>query len=336
MLVLVRFLFGAAEAGAFPNAARVISRWYPVSERGRIQGTMLAFAQLGGVAAPSAAAYIIDAAGWRWAFVFFGSLGFVWAAGFWLWFRGDPARHPGVNAAELATIQVVAPPPEGDSGPVPWRSVATNWGIVVLSLIMVCGAFYTYFFYSWFQKYLNAARGVGNIEAGNLTSLVMAGSAVGMFLGGWLADRIPHWSSDAVRARRYLGVVCYLISAVSLFAGVRCDDSLILAVLWGVSFCAMHVTLPNWWSVAIPQCGRHTATIFGLMNGMGVLGAMVSQKFVGWFADYQERSRGLTGRDAWDPLFDVYVGVLICGGIAWSLYRFTPLVDPNDPPKESA
>ncbi|MBA4189028.1 MAG: hypothetical protein C0467_13605 [Planctomycetaceae bacterium] len=334
MLVVVRFLFGAAEAGAFPNAARVISRWYPVTERGRVQGTMLAFAQLGGVAAPAAAAYIIDAAGWRWAFVIFGSLGFVWAAGFWLWFRDDPARHPGVNAAELATIQVVAPPPEGDSGPVPWGSVATNRGIVVLSLIMVCGAFYTYFFYSWFQKYLNAARGVGNIEAGNLTSLVMAGSAVGMLLGGWLADRIPHWSSDPVRARRYLGVTCYLIAAASLFAGVRCDDSLILAVLWGVSFCAMHVTLPNWWSVAIPQCGRHTATIFGLMNGMGVFGAMVSQKFVGWFADYQERARGLTGRDAWDPLFDVYVGVLLCGGIAWWLYRFTPLHDPNDPPQE--
>ena len=65
-----------------------------------------------------------------------------------------------------------------------------NRGVIVLSLIMVFGAFYTYFFYSWFQKYLNATRGVENVEAGNLTSLVMAGSAVGMLLGGWLADRI--------------------------------------------------------------------------------------------------------------------------------------------------
>ena len=49
----------------------------------------------------------------------------------------------------------------------------------------------------------------------------------------------------------------------------------------------MHVTLPNWWSCAIPQGGRHTATLFGLMNGLGVLGAMASQGFVGVFADWQ-------------------------------------------------
>src|SRR5688572_13353450 len=28
-LLLIRFLFGAGEAGAFPNAARVVTRWFP-------------------------------------------------------------------------------------------------------------------------------------------------------------------------------------------------------------------------------------------------------------------------------------------------------------------
>src|SRR3954465_11567702 len=40
-LLAVRFLFGAGEAGAFPNAIRAIARWYPVRERGRVQGVML-------------------------------------------------------------------------------------------------------------------------------------------------------------------------------------------------------------------------------------------------------------------------------------------------------
>src|SRR5919198_1566989 len=60
-LLLVRFLFGAGEAGAFPNAARVIARWYPVPERGRVQGVMLGAAQFGGTLAPAAAAYLIEA-----------------------------------------------------------------------------------------------------------------------------------------------------------------------------------------------------------------------------------------------------------------------------------
>src|SRR5687768_9999237 len=38
VLVATRFLFGAGEAGAYPNASGVISRWFPVGERARAQG----------------------------------------------------------------------------------------------------------------------------------------------------------------------------------------------------------------------------------------------------------------------------------------------------------
>ncbi len=322
-MVLVRFLFGAAEAGAFPNAAKIMERWFPVSERGRVQGVMLAFSQLGAVAAPAATAYLIHLAGWRLAFFVYGSLGLAWAIGFWLWFRDDPAKHPRVNPAELAHIHTEALPPKTDADTVPWSAVLTNRGIIALSAIMVFGAFYTYFFYSWFQKYLNASRGVGNVEAGNLTSLVMAGSAVGMLVGGWLADRLSK-CVNPLRARRSLGVVCYLAAAGCLFLGIRQDDALSLATLWGASFCVMHVTLPNWWSVVIPQSGRHVGALFGLMNGIGVLGAMASQGFVGVFVDWQ-KSRGLSGRAAWDPIFDVYVAVLLLNAAAWWLYRYVPL-----------
>jgi MFS family permease len=326
-LLLVRFLFGAAEAGAFPNAAKVMSRWFPPGERGRVQGVMLAFSQLGAVAAPAATAYLIDAAGWRVAFAIYGALGVLWAVGFWMWFRDDPAQHPRVNEIELAHIRSTTPQAEADPGPVPWGAILTNRGVIVLSVIMVFGAFYTYFFYSWFQKYLNATRGVENVQAGNLTSLVMAGSAVGMLVGGWLADVLSKFD-DPVRARRYLGVCSYLAAAVCLYIGVRQDDAVALAWLWGASFCAMHVTLPNWWSCAIPQGGRHTATVFGLMNGLGVFGAMASQGFVGVFADWQQ-ARGYTGREQWDPIFDVYVCVLLLNAGAWYFYRFRPPPEPT-------
>jgi MFS family permease len=334
-LILVRFLFGAAEAGAFPNAAKVMARWYPVGERGRVQGVMLAFAQVGAVVAPTGAAYLIEGAGWRWAFLVFGLLGVAWAVGFWWWYRDDPADHRGVNATELATIRASAESPSSDPGPVPWRDVARNRGIVVLSLIMILAAFFTYFFYTWFPKYLISGRGVENVRAGWLTSLVMAGSGVGMLLGGWLADRIPLRFADPIQGRRYISMAGFLIAAACMFAGTRCDDPIALAAFWTAAMCAMHVQLPNWWSVAIPQGGRHTATIFGLMNGLGVIGAMASQGFVGVYTDWQ-KSLGREGRAAWDPLFDVYVGVLVGGAVAWWLYRFTPLPDPAVATEEEA
>jgi NAD(P)-dependent dehydrogenase (short-subunit alcohol dehydrogenase family) len=109
-----------------------------------------------------------------------------------------------------------------------------------------------------------------------------------------------------------------------MLLGVRCDDPFALAALWGASFCAMHVTLPNWWSVAVPQCGRHVGTVSGLMNGAGVVGAMASQWFVGAFSDYTGAA-GYTGREQWDAMIDVYAGALVLAAGAWWLYRYSPL-----------
>jgi uncharacterized protein DUF4365 len=115
---------------------------------------------------------------------------------------------------------------------------------------------------------------------------------------------------------------------------VRSDDPQTVAILCSASFCAMHVTLPNWWSVIIPQSGRHVGALFGLANGIGIVGAMSSQGFVGVFADLQ-KARGFSGREQWDPIFDVYVVVLLLGAAAWWLYRFRPLEEPMAAEKSS-
>jgi len=114
-----------------------------------------------------------------------------------------------------------------------------------------------------------------------------------------------------------------------MFIGTRCESALATTLFWSAAMAAMHIQLPNWWSAIIPQSGKHTATVFALTNGVGVMGALASQGIVPLFADYQEKVRGLSGREAWDPIFDVYVLVLIGGAVAWWLYRFTPLEEPE-------
>src|SRR6185295_3637260 len=48
-LLVVRFLFGAGEAGAFPNIMRAFARWFPLVERGRASGIMFLGSRLGGM-----------------------------------------------------------------------------------------------------------------------------------------------------------------------------------------------------------------------------------------------------------------------------------------------
>ncbi|HVQ42119.1 MAG TPA: MFS transporter, partial [Vicinamibacterales bacterium] len=77
-LLVARFLFGAGEAGAFPNMSRSFSRWFPVTERGAAHGAVFMSSRLGAAAAPPLVILIIAAAGWRTSFWIFGALGVVW------------------------------------------------------------------------------------------------------------------------------------------------------------------------------------------------------------------------------------------------------------------
>src|SRR6185295_7082827 len=223
-LIAIRFLFGAGESGAYPNAARVLSRWFPDQERGRAQGIMITCGQLGGALAPLLTAPLIQFIGWRWSFALFGLTGVFWAAAFWFWFRDDPAEHLGVNPQELALIQSAAVKEKGHSA-IPWGLVFSNPSLWILAGIIVCSSFNSYFYFSWFNKYLVSARGEGKIWAGVLTSVVLGGSAIGTITGGWAADRILRTFINPDQTRRRLGATCFSLAALFLGLSVLCSWS---------------------------------------------------------------------------------------------------------------
>src|SRR6202789_3003917 len=51
-LWLIRFLFGAGEAGCFPILTRMLSMWLPARERVTAQAMLWAFARWGGAVTP--------------------------------------------------------------------------------------------------------------------------------------------------------------------------------------------------------------------------------------------------------------------------------------------
>lgn len=109
-LIVIRFLFGAGEAGAFPAATRAFSRWLPSTERGIAQGITHSGSRLAGAFTPPLVGVMIAMWGWRSAFLAFGLLGFVWGAAWYWYYRDEPEDHPGVNEAELAVIREEKPP----------------------------------------------------------------------------------------------------------------------------------------------------------------------------------------------------------------------------------
>src|SRR3954453_19199316 len=104
-LFLTQLLFGAGEAGCFPNITRALATWLPREERVRAQGIIWLSARWGGAFTPLVVVFLFQFVSWRVAFGIFGMVGVLWAILFFRWFRDNPADNPKVNALELELMR---------------------------------------------------------------------------------------------------------------------------------------------------------------------------------------------------------------------------------------
>lgn len=337
-LIVIRFIFGAAEAGAMPNCARVVSRWYPPTGRGLPQGLINTTALVGGAIAPVITVYTMlavehwinpvvaawgyHAVGWRWAFFIFGVLGGAWVVLFAWWYRDDPNTHPAVNDAErkLITAGGESKLPSLTQEPVPWGIVVRSPNVLWLSTILICAAFASYSYMTWFPSYVEEGLGRSKETAGWLTSFVMGGGAAGSMIGGWAVDRLLSRSGGNKRVRCWLGTTVMGCSALLVQGALLFDDAEMRAALMALAFFCSMFQIAAWWGVITDVSGKHVAVMFGLMNGLGTFGAMGAQLLFGMLSDSLAK-RGYVGKAQWDPSFDVLSVVLLIGAIAWGLVR---------------
>ena len=334
-LLAIRFLFGAGEAGALPNSARVLKVWFPDAIRGRAQGVITTAMRLGGAFAPVFSQLLMDRLGWRMTFGALGLLGVAWAVAFRLWFRDDPTSHPGTNEAERRLIsegRTAKADASPTHTPIPWRLVFRSPDVWLLGAAMITMAAVDNLIVVWYPKYLQEARGASGIESGRLASLVLGAGAVGCLLGGWLSDRLASGRLGPRWGRTIQCVAGALLTAVAMAASLSTESSELAAALVAVACFGVQIQVPAWWAAATQVSGRHVGALFGLMNMIGNVGGIVSPPLLGWYVDSM-KAAGRTGRAQWDPGFWIYVGVALVGMVLWSLVDPRRVVEDADKPK---
>jgi sugar phosphate permease len=333
MLIAVRFLFGAGEAGAYPNIARIVAHWFPRRERGRAQGLVITAAQIGGAVAPIITAYTIVAIGWRSAFVVYSVLGVAWAVAFYLMFRDNPANDPHANSAEVALISADAfvTDTAHEHPRVPWRSILTNSNIWLLGTLQSCSSFLSYMFMGWYPAYLEQGRGVNSVTAGQMSSVVLAGAAVGCLGSGFINDYLARLTNFHPARFRIYGFAGTALAAVALVISINCESAWASSIWASLAFMAAVSQQATFWAVTTEIGGRHLGVVFGLMNSMGVPGATISSMFLGQFVDGMQ-ARGFEGRAQWDPAFYIYAAVLVVGAICWTMVNANKKIPDEEPP----
>jgi MFS family permease len=290
-LLAIRFLFGAGEAGAWPNAALAFSRWTPAPERGRAQGFFFAAAHLSGGLTPLLVAAALPVMSWRAIFAACGALGFVWAAGWHRWFRDEPRDHKGVNAAEAGLIEAgrrIATHEHGSGGV--WRALAASPNVWFLCLAYFSNSYGSYFVMTWLPTYLAEQR---HFEKGSLSlfsGLPLLLSVVGDLTGGAVTDLMTR--RFGLRAgRSAVSVAGYTLAGAAMFASVFSQTPVLAASLIAVAVAASMFTLSATWAACMDIGGEHTAVLSASMNTTGQLGSILSPLITGWmvtrFANWQ-------------------------------------------------
>ena len=96
LLVGVRFVLGAGESVIYPAANQFVARWVPLQERGVINGLIFAGVGAGSGLTPPMLSWLISHHGWRSAFWFSATVGFLVGIVWWLIARDTPEEHPAV------------------------------------------------------------------------------------------------------------------------------------------------------------------------------------------------------------------------------------------------
>ena len=299
-MYIVRFAFGAGEAGCFPNLTRMLSVWLPARERVSAQSLMWACTRWGGAATPPIVLAIVSLFGWRWAFVAFALLGVVWCLIFFTWFRNDPAEHPSVNAAERELIETTRNLQIHRGAQHNWLSVLLTAQVAVLVLQYFCFSFVWYFYITWLPTYLREDRGQTPGHAAALSVLPLLFGGFGSLLSGLIPISIP---------RRRIALFGFLGAAVLLFLLTQIQAVIPAMLCMGMaSFCS-DLTMPISWNACVEIGGSYTATVAATMNMLGNLAGFIAPVVGGVIL---QRTGG-----HWNSLIYLMVGSSTLSALCW-------------------
>ena len=313
--LVIRFIFGCGEAGAFPATARALSKWLQPSERGLSQGLLQSATRIGSACTPPLIAAIIAISGWRAAFIFCALIGFVWAVGWWIIYRDNPEDHPWVNKEELDFIK------QGNAGEssvkkgTPWGEILSSKVMWSLSLSYMCLIYTTYIYFNWFPTYLMQAKGFPLLKMGIYASLPFLAGAIANTFGGWFSDRLVRTTGNIKLARRI--VPCTGMISLAFF---MVPGALVESVGWSVFLLSMALACSEfgigvYWAVCLDIGNENAGTVSGVMNMFGNLGGFISPLVFGYIVQ--------TTND-WNMPFLVAAGVSVVGALFWFI------IDPTE------
>jgi MFS family permease len=262
-LFIIRFMFGAGEAGAYPNTAIAIRKWFSIEERGRAQAVIWMASRIGGAITPFVVVPLQTHIGWRNTFYLLGVLGLVWVI-VWLLFYSTKADD---RPTAIATP--------------PWKQLTLSGNFISLLAVYYCYASGVFFFISWLPQYLFTGRGLSHEQLTYSASLPFILAAVGCLFGGAISDFLVK-KIGITWGRRLVPLVGLALSGLVMLLATVTENNTTAVILLALGLAFMDVTAPVAWAIATGIGKQHSGAITGAMNTAGLLGGTVASLGIGY------------------------------------------------------
>jgi sugar phosphate permease len=314
---ILRFLFGAGEAGAFPGATRAMQLWYPRSERGFVQGITHSASRLGAAIAPPLVVLVMTTLGWRSVFYICGAVGFVWSLWWYLSYRNLPEEHGMVNRAELEHIRGIGATGAINQAAIEKEGADVPWGTLLRSPNMwaIMCAYFTYvyclyIFLTWLPSYLVEFRHFTLLKVGLFASLPLFAGVIGDTVGGLATDWLLKKTANTKLARRSVAIVGLLSCAVFMVSAGMTEDAYTAVYCLTAAMFFLECTIGPSWAVPMDCGGKYSGTVSGMMNMAGNIGGALSPLVFGFLAQYGN----------WAAPFVVSAVLLVGGAAVWAFW----------------
>ena len=312
--IVIRFLFGVGEAGAFPGATRAMQLWYPRSERGFVQGITHSASRLGAAIAPPLVVLIMTNLGWRSVFYICGAAGLVWAVWWFISYRNLPEEHGMVNRAELGHIRGIDEKGQVKEAYIEKKAASVPWGTLLKSPNMwaIMCAYFTYvyclwIFLSWLPSYLVDFRHFTLLKVGIFASLPLFAGVIGDTVGGLATDWLLKTTGNTKFARRSVAIVGMIGCCVFIVPAALTADAYTAVYCLTAAMFFLECTIGPSWAVPMDVGGKYSGTVSGMMNMAGNIGGALSPLVFGFLVQYGN----------WQAPFIVAAALLVAGSAVW-------------------
>jgi len=312
--IVIRFLFGVGEAGAFPGATRAMQLWYPRSERGFVQGITHSASRLGAAIAPPLVVLIMTNLGWRSVFYICGAAGLVWAVWWSISYRNLPEEHGMVNRAELGHIRGIDEKGQVKEAYIEKKAASVPWGTLLKSPNMwaIMCAYFTYvyclwIFLSWLPSYLVDFRHFTLLKVGIFASLPLFAGVIGDTVGGLATDWLLKTTGNTKFARRSVAIVGMIGCCVFIVPAALTADAYTAVYCLTAAMFFLECTIGPSWAVPMDVGGKYSGTVSGMMNMAGNIGGALSPLVFGFLAQGGN----------WQAPFIVAAALLVAGSGVW-------------------